>query len=198
MSKSYYKLTISFIIHLFNNCLPIKLRQINLQFTRYTASGLLLILSFLFFYSCGLLDTDNKGHCVSNCDDFQFMRIDKEPAWSPDRETIAFVWGSTDPNKHGIYLISPNGENLRQVYAGVAGAPSWSPDGEWLAFHQGAQIFKFHVETDSLVQLTEQGRNFHPAWSPDGEMIVYERIVSDKLGPAGLWWSEIRNVDYEC
>jgi Tol biopolymer transport system component len=101
------------------------------------------------------------------------MCIDREPAWSPDGETIAFVRGSTDPGVHGIYFINPDGENLRQIYTGNAGAPSWSPDGKWLAFHQGAQIYKMHVEKDSLVQLTFEGRNFNPSWGHDENWIVY-------------------------
>lgn len=126
-----------------------------------------IILALVLLEGCGLLDNNDKGQCSINCEDWQFMRIDQEPAWSPDGETIAFIRGSTEPAKHGIYLINPDGENLRQFHAGGGNAPSWSPDGEWIAFHQGAQIFKKHVKKDSLVQLTNQGRNFHPAWRVD-------------------------------
>lgn len=145
------------------------------------------VLLLMFFTGCGLLDNDNKGQCSINCEDFLFMRIDQEPAWSPDGEAIVFVRGSSDPVKHGIYLISPDGENLRQIYTGNAGAPSWSPDGKWIAFHQGAQIFKFHVETDSLVKLTSFGRNFHPSWSSNGQKIAYNKSICGGPETCGLW-----------
>lgn len=156
--------------------------DLRIGYLKWGCVFLLILLS-----GCGLLDNDNKGRCVINCEDFQFMRIDQEPAWSPDGETIAFVRGSTDPGVHGIYFINPDGENLRQIYTGNAGAPSWSPDGEWLAFHEGAQIYKMHVEKDSLVQLTDQGRNFHPAWSPNGEWIAFNMSICDGPDTCGIW-----------
>jgi TolB protein len=147
----------------------------------------LIFFALALLAGCDLLNNDNKGRCTIFCEDFQFMHIDKEPSWSPDGETIAFIRGSTEPGKHGIYLIGPDGENLRQVHAGVAGSPSWSPDGEWIAFHENAQIYKKHIETDSLVQLTNQGRNFHPAWSPDGEWIAFNMSICDGPDTCGIW-----------
>ncbi len=132
---------------------------------------------------------DNKGQCVIEelCTDWQFITIDKEPAWSPDGQTIAFFRSDTNPEKEGIYIIDSNGDNLQKFHSGGGSAPSWSPDGKWIAFYQNAQIYKKHVEKDSLVQLTFSGRNFYPSWSPDGKWIVYDRSVEDETGPGGIW-----------
>lgn len=145
----------------------------------------------LFFTGCNLFNGDDDqcefDNLEERCKDASFFRIDQEPAWSPDGETIAFYRGSTNSEEAGIYLISPDGENLRQFHAGGGNAPSWSPDGQWIAFHQGAQIYKKHVESDSLFQLTLAGRNFYPDWSADGEWITYGRSIEDDTGPAGVW-----------
>jgi len=139
--------------------------------------------------SCGLLDGNrddpNKDPCLINCGG-SFFATDSEPAWSPDGKTIAYV-GADSVGELGIYLINPDGKNKRLVHSGNVGAPSWSPDNNWLIFHENAQIFKKHIETDSLVQLTLEGRNFFPDWSPDGEWIAYDRSIEDETGPGGVW-----------
>jgi formylglycine-generating enzyme required for sulfatase activity/Tol biopolymer transport system component len=53
------------------------------------------------------------------------------PAWSPGREEIAFISGSS------IYAIHPDGQGLRLIVADLSGKVSeleWSPDGTRLAF----------------------------------------------------------------
>ena len=62
------------------------------------------------------------------------MRIDSEPAWSPDGKQIAFIHGSSEPRVSGIYLIEANGNNRHQIHTGTAGGLSWSPDGEWIVY----------------------------------------------------------------
>lgn len=157
--------------------------------SRLKLKSLLKILLFpAILASCDISDMDdNYGICAINCGDFTFMRIDSEPAWSPDGKQIAFIHGSSEPGVSGIYLIEANGNNRHQIHTGTAGGLSWSPDGEWIAFHQNAQIFKLHVKKGSLIKLTNEGRNFYPAWSPDGKWIAYHRSLADKKGPAGVW-----------
>jgi len=152
-------------------------------------------LSALLMVGCELLssDTDNPddpcsgdsiGPGLEPCNGVGFRLTDFSPAWSPDGQWIAYSHGSSEPGVSGIYLIDPDGKNKHQFHTGSAGSPSWSPDGEWIAFHQGAQIYKKHTETDSLVQLTNQGRNFHPAWSPDGKWVAYSKSIGENRG---LW-----------
>ncbi len=59
---------------------------------------------------------------------------DSQPAWSPDRETIAFV-SDRDGNPE-IYLIASDGSDLRRVTEtpGAEAYPAWSADGKTLAF----------------------------------------------------------------
>ena len=113
-----------------------------------------------------------------------FNITDREPAWSPNGQWITFVHGSI-PND-GIYLISPNGEDIHLWHQGYAETPAWSPCGQWIAFSQGAQIWKKKIDGDSLTQLTFEGRNFFPTWSKCGRYIAYVQSVCNYIR-CGLW-----------
>ncbi|MDD2550559.1 MAG: DPP IV N-terminal domain-containing protein [Bacteroidales bacterium] len=115
---------------------------------------------------------------------FDFSTIDSEPAWSPDGQWIAFVHSSM-PN-HGIYLISPDGEEIHLWHQGIASSPAWSPCEQWIAFSQNAQIWKKKINGDSLTQLTFEGRNFFPAWSKCGSYIAHVQSVCNYI-QCGLW-----------
>jgi len=115
-------------------------------------------------------------------------RVEEEPDWSPDGQTIAFVhcanFSVQGDSISGIYFVDSDGSNRRLffrcawetagVYRGLIYDPRWSPDGQWLVFSMGAQIWKVKVNGDSLTQLTTEGRNFYPDWSPGGTKIAYD------------------------
>ncbi len=141
---------------------------------RIIRTYLYLIFLLSLMLSCSVFDADGPDGkdpcllCFGN-----FFVIDSEPAWSPDGNTIAYV-GADSAGELGIYLINPDGTDKYLFHSGNVGFPSWSPDNNWLVFHENAQIYKKHLVTDSLVQLTFEGRNFFPAWSPDGKWIAYD------------------------
>jgi TolB protein len=141
-------------------------------------------LSLFFLNTCK--DEAPTSPCI-DCP-FDFRLIDFEPAWSPDGLTIAYVHGDTALGKTGIYLINPDGTNKILWYSSMgASAPSWSPDGQWIAFYDSAQIFKRKLNGDSLIQLTNDGRNFFPDWSPDGLWITYDSDLNDNNGSNLIW-----------
>lgn len=112
-----------------------------------------------------------------------------DPAWSPDGTRIAFsgiersIGGNPD-----IYLIDPDGTNLRRVtnHEFVDQAPSWSPDNTKIAFSSIRDgdfvndIFMIdisqHTEEEGNIpqQLTfGDTLDIDPDWSPDGQYLVY-------------------------
>lgn len=92
----------------------------------------------------------------------------------------------------GFWLVNMDGTNKRRIFPYKLQTPAWSPDGEWIVFGAGAQIFKMRFtgtgfDTTTLVQLTNQGRNFFPAWSPDGQWIAYNKSVCEGPSSCGIW-----------
>jgi len=62
-------------------------------------------------------------------------REDKDPRWSPDGETLAFVSDRADAGKPRLYLLSTHGGEAAQIpWNGETSDPRWSPDGRFLAF----------------------------------------------------------------
>jgi len=146
-------------------------------------------ISFLVLFllnSCNENPIDNNIPPCFDC--FDFRLTDFEPAWSPDGKMIAYIHGDTISGRTGIYFIDTSGTNKQLFYAGIrAYSSTWSQDGEWIAFSDNAQIFKMKVNSDSIIQLTFEGKNFSPSWSPDGEWIAYDSNVDSPNGMNFIW-----------
>lgn len=112
------------------------------------------------------------------------------PAWHPGGTWIAASHGDSldtdgdgqdDEYFGGIWLIHATTGTTQPLVKGF-GTPAWNPDGTQLAMGAGGQIFTIgvtslepaRVDTNSLLQLTSEGRNYFPDWSPDGQWIVYD------------------------
>lgn len=106
--------------------------------------------------------------------------------WSPDGETIAFAMAVDSPSAYEIFLMNPDGSDLRQLtrgLPGIGGSLDWSPDGRSLLIYAGPpgdkDIFRIDVEAQTASQLTDGGNNAAAAYSPDGAWIAFNSLRND-------------------
>ena len=60
------------------------------------------------------------------------------PVWSPTGEQIIFASDrDADPGHGDLYLMDPDGSNVRPVFAKSADRQlaTWSPDEKWIVLH---------------------------------------------------------------
>jgi TolB protein len=100
--------------------------------------------------------------------------------WSPTGEQIAFAMSVDQPSSYEIFLMNPDGSNLRQLTRGlpnIGGSVDWSPDGRYLLIYAGLQgdrnIFMIDVAAETAAQLTNGGNNASAVFSPDGQWIGF-------------------------
>lgn len=100
---------------------------------------------------------------------------------------------SIAPDSSGIWVADNDGRNMKLlIQSQNVGSPSFSPDMQWMLFEGGGHIYKVpftrgSVVMDSLLQLTNEGRNFFPTWSPNGQWIAYDSNVDSSTGLNFVW-----------
>ena len=94
------------------------------------------------------------------------------PVWSPDGATIAFTserddcefappdqacWTTGEPGEHrSIYLVDPDGENLRRIPTDHGQFLAWSPDGAYLLV-SGHSLHVIRPDGTGRVELRAEG-----------------------------------------
>jgi Tol biopolymer transport system component/imidazolonepropionase-like amidohydrolase len=119
--------------------------------------------------------------------------FDGQPRFSPDGKSIVFV--SDRSGSENMYLVSPDGSNVRPLTKGANQAfisPDWTPDGQYVVVSKSAQLWMYHKDGGSGLRLTEPpagggGGGNAPAnfmgasVSPDGRYIY----TGARVGAAG-------------
>jgi tricorn protease len=123
--------------------------------------------------------------------------MEREPAWSPDGQSIAYF-----SDESGIYALHVAPQTGNAV-AGAAAVkkfplpsepayyfePIWSPDSKLIAFHDNRhKIWMLDTTTGKLATVFDQNvyggfsnLSFNLAWSPDSKWLAYERSMANHL-----------------
>jgi hypothetical protein len=103
----------------------------------------------------------------------------KDPAWAPNGNSIAFLgWHPEGSSgcRQGIYTIAPDGTDLRRLAlmpVGMGGLGlAWSPDGSRLAVGSTRGLWLLNADGSSGLELI-QPAGVYPDWSPDGSRLAY-------------------------
>jgi tricorn protease len=108
---------------------------------------------------------------------------DKDPAWSPDGKTIAYL--SDESGEYQLYLRAENGQGSARAYplqgAGYYRQPTWSPDGKKIAYmDQSWTLYWLDVGSGGVSKVGTDDywdANIPPqfAWAPDSQWIAYTK-----------------------
>ena len=99
--------------------------------------------------------------------------------WSLTGEQILFVSDRQGTRVRDLYVMDPDGSNVRRVFKkkakGWRSDPTWSPDGKHFAYnYSDRDRFEFGLYLGTFgeadAELLSSGSS--PAWSPDGSEIV--------------------------
>lgn len=100
------------------------------------------------------------------------------PAWSPDGRRIAFD-SVGDDRLYQIWTIDVNGGAPQQIAKEPRpqNVPRWSRDGQWIYFSSQqagvSNIWRAHLPTARLEQVSKNGSGFSSAEAADGTGILY-------------------------
>lgn len=128
------------------------------------------------------------------------MAEDKQPRWSPDGRTLAFLSDRAERRSHQIFVISRDGGEARSLTNVARGLDllAWAPDGQSLSATADRRALAGEVRPSSEVSVASQaarprviirvpldGEGAEPqvigpasghvwayAWSPDGQRVV--------------------------
>jgi Tol biopolymer transport system component len=112
---------------------------------------------------------------------------DREPAFSPDGESIAF---RSSRQGGGIFVMGRTGESVRRL-TDRGYNPAWSPDGTKIAYAtddatvQGrsylSALWTVTIATGEMRKIYD-GDAAQPNWSPNGLRIAYWRVYGERAG----------------
>ena len=122
-------------------------------------------------------------------------RAADQPAWSPDRNRIAFAGASL--GREGIWLMRPDGRGQRRLTAKAGdGDPTWSPDGRRIVYRRdNGENFDLWIVPaaggkPAPLLRTSRANEVTPDWSPDGKRIAFE---STRSGAIQIWVYNFRS-----
>ena len=103
----------------------------------------------------------------------------KDPAWSPDGKTLAYLTEERDVQELALYDLASGTERLVPVAESptVYHDPVWSPDGRWIAYRDvRLNVWALEVATGHSAKIATgtygMGFDPRPTWSPDSRWLA--------------------------
>ena len=95
--------------------------------------------------------------------------FDGQPRFAPDGKSIVFV--SDRSGSENLYLVAPDGKNLRALSRGPNQAfvsPEWTPDGQYVVVSRANDLWLYHRDGGTGLRLTGQAPPPTPGGGPGG------------------------------
>lgn len=114
--------------------------------------------------------------------------MEREPAWSPDGQSIAYF--SDESGAYALHISSQSGAGEVKKFP-LANDPTyyfqpkWSPDSKLIAFHDNKMEIWLLDTTTSKATVIGKGAvsdgDYDASWSPDSKWLAYTQTVSNRF-----------------
>jgi tricorn protease len=107
---------------------------------------------------------------------------EREPAWSPDGQSIAYF--SDEGGEYKLHVRPASGKGAAKIYSLEGGSGfyermTWSPDSKKIAYVDNSQtLFVIDLDTGKCARVAQEAiygpiRTLRASWSPDSKWITY-------------------------
>ncbi len=119
---------------------------------------------------------------------------DMQPAFSPDGKRIVFI--SDRNGSENVWIANADGTKPRAVTTTERDnymSPAWAPGGEYIIAAKGSQLWMYHENGGSGVQMTGAGGGTAPGSGPGGSGAGAPAILGPAFGPdPNTLWVNVR------